>query len=189
MCPAAGKQVLRIIAGQWRGRKIHFPANPAIRPTPDRVRETLFNWLMPVIEGANCLDLFAGSGVLGLEALSRGASTVVFVDSHRKIIDALSETGQLLNADGMSCRHEDALRYLANCDQQFDIVFLDPPYGSELLLQAAESLVSHSLLKNNAYIYVEHEQDFDPASLPSSWQLYRNKQAGQVCFSLYTSTN
>lgn len=189
MPAATGKQVLRIIAGTWRGRKVHFPANAALRPTPDRVRETLFNWLMPVIDGARCLDLFAGSGVLGLEALSRGASEAVFVDNHRKSIEAIQETCNLFAANGASFHVADALQYLNGAARPFDIVFLDPPYASGLLAQAAELLQQRNWLANTAFIYVEHDQHFDPATLPAQWQLHRQKQAGQVYFSLYSNSN
>jgi len=187
--PVAGKQVLRIIAGQWRGRKLHFPANPALRPTPDRVRETLFNWLMPVIDGARCLDLFAGSGVLGLEALSRGAAEAVFVDNHRISIDALQQACDLFGARGAGFHVSDALQFLQGTSRPFDIVFLDPPYASDLLVQAAQLLQQQNWLADSAYIYVEHAQDFDTDSLPAQWQLHRQKQAGQVCFSLYIKAN
>lgn len=189
MSAASGKHVLRIIGGQWRGRKIHFPTNEALRPTPDRVRETLFNWLMPVIQGARCLDLFAGSGVLGLEALSRGASKTVFVDSHRKSIEAMRETCKLFGADAAELISMDAMQYLQGQPTAFDIVFLDPPYASSLLFETAGSLQSRAWLSNNAFIYVEHDQHFDSQTLPAQWQLHRQKQAGQVYFSLYTVAN
>ena len=185
----SAKQVLRIIGGTWRSRKIQFPQNAALRPTPDRVRETLFNWLMPVIEGARCLDLFAGSGVLGLEALSRGASEAVFVDSHRPSIEALRDTCKMLDAQHVGFFHGDALQYLNGTPTRFDIVFLDPPYRSPLLAQSAILLQRHGWLANDAYVYVEHAQDFDVTTLPHGWQLHRQKQAGQVCFSLYSVAN
>ena len=183
------RQVLRIIGGTWRSRRIHFPGNVALRPTPDRVRETLFNWLMPVIEGARCLDLFAGSGVLGLEALSRGAREAVFVDNHRQSIDALRNTCEQLAARQVSFYRGDAVQYLQGTASRFDIVFLDPPYRSPLLQQTASLLQDKGWLAANAYIYVEHAQEFDVHSLPPQWQLHRQKQAGQVCFSLYTLGN
>lgn len=189
MPTTAGKQVLRIIGGRWRGRKVHFPANEALRPTPDRVRETLFNWLMPIIDGARCLDLFAGSGVLGLEALSRGASESVFVDTHRQSIDAIKETCNVFAAEGASFHVTDAVQFLNGTPRQFNIVFLDPPYVSSLLAQTALLLQQRQWLAGNAYIYVEHDQHFDPATLPSQWELHRQKQAGQVCFSLYIAIN
>lgn len=189
MAATTGKQQLRIIGGEWRGRKIHFPDNDALRPTPDRVRETLFNWLMPVIQGARCLDLFAGSGVLGLEALSRGAGKAVFVDNHRQSIASLRDTCQLLGADNAELVSMDAAQYLRGKPTPFDIVFLDPPYASSLLAETAQLLQEQDWLTRTAFMYVEHDQNFDTNTLPAQWQLHRQKQAGQVCFSLYTLAN
>ena len=189
MASATGKQQLRIIGGAWRGRKIHFPDNELLRPTPDRVRETLFNWLMPVLHGARCLDLFAGSGVLGLESLSRGASKAVFVDNHRQSIASLRDTCQLFGADSAELVCMDAAQYLHTKPTPFDIVFLDPPYASALLAETARLLQENLWLARTAFIYVEHDQNFDSKALPAQWQLHRQKQAGQVCFSLYTPAN
>jgi 16S rRNA (guanine966-N2)-methyltransferase len=177
-------QTLRIIAGQWRGRKIHFPAIQQIRPTPDRVRETLFNWLMPVVEGARCLDLFAGSGALGLEALSRGASEVVFCDSNKKITRYLKETIEMLGSDNAQVVNQDALQFLQACDSAFDIVFLDPPYDADVLLTCCERLEQKQLLKTDARVYLEHRGDLAMQQLPKNWRITREKQAGQVCYQL-----
>lgn len=189
MSASSTKQVLRIIGGTWRSRKIHFPDNEALRPTPDRVRETLFNWLMPIMQGARCLDLFAGSGVLGLEALSRGASKAVFVESHRPSMTALQQNCKTLGADNAAFFQGDALQFLNGSPQAFDIVFLDPPYASPLLAKSAQMLQQNGWLAEHGYVYVEHAQDFDVSTLPPAWQLHRQKQAGQVCFSLYTLAN
>lgn len=180
----ANTQTLRIIAGQWRGRKIRFPEIQQIRPTPDRVRETLFNWLMPVIEGARCLDLFAGSGALGLEALSRGASEVVFCDRNKKIGDYLKDTLQQLAADNAQVITQDARQYLNGASSPFDIVFLDPPYDSGELLDCCNLLEQRQLLKQDANIYLEHRGDLVAAGLPANWSITREKQAGQVCYQL-----
>lgn len=190
MSARPGKQTLRVIAGEWRGRKIQFPDNPAIRPTPDRVRETLFNWLMPVLSGARCLDLFCGSGILGLEALSRGAREVVFVDNHQATISTLQHTCHVLGTDKAKLTHADALGYLQDpryASDVFDIVFLDPPYhAADLLVASASMLQEHLHLSDRAYVYVEHDQAFAVQRLPASWVVHRQKQAGQVCYSLYT---
>jgi 16S rRNA (guanine966-N2)-methyltransferase len=180
----ANSQTLRIIAGQWRGRKLHFPTIQQIRPTPDRVRETLFNWLMPVVEGARCLDLFAGSGALGLEALSRGASEVVFCDSNKKITRYLKDTLDLLGSDKAQVVNQDGLDFLQACDLPFDIVFLDPPYDAGVLLTCCELLEQHQLLKTDARIYLEHRGDLPVDKLPNNWHVIREKQAGQVCYQL-----
>ena len=130
--PAPGKRnSLRIIGGGWRGRRVHFPDSPGLRPTPDRVRETLFNWLQFSVAGTRCLDLFAGSGALGLEALSRGAREVVFVDEAAAVAQTLREELERLGgtAQAPACVHASAARYLATPGEPFDLIFLDPPFG------------------------------------------------------------
>ncbi|HEY6642076.1 16S rRNA (guanine(966)-N(2))-methyltransferase RsmD [Povalibacter sp.] len=182
----AGKPLpnrLRIIGGRWRSTPIIFPAIDAIRPSPDRVRETLFNWLQPVIVGSRCLDLFAGSGVLGLEALSRGAARVDFVDREAAIgrhIEAMLE--RLRTTDGV-VHVGDALRFLGRPSQPFDIVFLDPPYASDLLSQVCSKL-AEGWLAREAYIYLESPADRSLPDLPEGWSLHRSKRAGQVGYYL-----
>jgi 16S rRNA (guanine966-N2)-methyltransferase len=133
---AGSTRLLRIIGGTWRGRKLRFPAAAAIRPTPDRVRETLFNWLQAAIPGAHCLDLFAGSGALGLEALSRGAAQVTFVDQDEAAAAALRARLTEWQAHGAEVVRGDALRFLGRPAQACDVVFLDPPFAGELLERA-----------------------------------------------------
>src|SRR6185437_11309729 len=155
--PASLARVLRIIGGKWRGRKLRFPPSPEIRPTPDRVRETLFNWLAPRMTGARCLDLFAGSGALGLESLSRGAAHVTFVERDsaavRELRARLSEWG----ASGAQVEQEDALRFLKRGagGGPFDVVFLDPPFDSDLLATVAGLLEQGQWLNRGALIYLE----------------------------------
>lgn len=179
-----GQQTLRIIAGQWRSRKIQFPDIPQLRPTPDRVRETLFNWLMPVIEGARCLDLFAGSGALGLEALSRGASEVVFVDRDRQVQTYLRDALQLLKSEHGRVIQADALDYLSGQARGFDIVFLDPPYQSELYQPCCQALEAQPWLNPQAYIYVETASQSKQPDWPENWEVMREKTAGQVTYRL-----
>lgn len=185
--PQRGAQarVLRIIGGAWRGRRFRFPAEAQIRPTPDRVRETLFNWLGPRVAGAKCLDLFAGSGALGLEALSRGASEAVFVDQDSAAMRELQ--ARLTEWGGAAGRVEraDALRYLKGTPRSFDIAFLDPPFDSALLPQAANLLEKQGWLAPDALIYVEHAARDEPPRLPPSWQLAKAKRAGEVGYHLY----
>jgi len=180
-----GQQTLRIIGGQWRGRKFQFPAVEHLRPTPDRVRETIFNWLMPYIEGARCLDLFSGSGALGLEALSRGASEVCFVDTSKKVIENLRQICKTVNTDRASFYQGSAESYLKNEPQAFDIIFLDPPYDLDLIPETASLLQTAAWLKPGAWIYLEHDGRLDLNKLPMQWQVYRDKVAGQVHYSLY----
>lgn len=179
-----GQQTLRIIAGQWRSRKIQFPEIPQLRPTPDRVRETLFNWLMPVIEGARCLDLFAGSGALGLEALSRGASEVVFVDRDSQVQAYLRDTLKLLKTNQGKVMQANALDYLAGRAEGFDIVFLDPPYQSELYLPCCQALEAQPWLNPQAYIYIESASEATQPDWPANWEVVREKTAGQVSYRL-----
>lgn len=178
-----GSQSVRVIGGQWRSRRISFPDLPQLRPTPDRVRETLFNWLAPIIDGAQCLDLFAGSGALGIEALSRGAAEVVFLEQSREAAVSLREQLGLLNAQHARVIESDALHYLQRTQDHFDIVFLDPPYDSDLLPQICELLEKRSLLRPHARIYIEQRTDAT-LSLPSQWELLRSKRAGQVHYHL-----
>ncbi|MDH5572454.1 MAG: 16S rRNA (guanine(966)-N(2))-methyltransferase RsmD [Gammaproteobacteria bacterium] len=182
------KNSLRIIGGQWRGRKLAFPDAQGLRPTPDRVRETLFNWLVPYVGGARCLDLFAGSGALGLEALSRGASEVVLVDSHAEVIKYLNEHVRLLDATARArLVKADARAFLEATTEiktaPFDIVFLDPPYHSGLL-QPCMSLLQNGWLSTAARIYFEANRDEPLPELPKGWSIYREKTAGQVGFYL-----
>lgn len=174
---------LRIVGGRWRGMRIDFPAVEAIRPSPDRVRETLFNWLQPHISGARCLDLFAGSGALGIEALSRGASAVTFVDREPQVSRHLTQTLQRLGATGATVRAEEAARFLERTPEPFDVVFLDPPFASTLL-QAVFAKLPRGWLAPEAHIYVECPADTPLPPLAPGWSVYRSKQAGQVGYHL-----
>jgi 16S rRNA (guanine966-N2)-methyltransferase len=177
---------LRIIAGRWRGVPIVFPPLPQVRPTPDRVRETIFNWLQPEILGADCLDLFAGSGALGFEALSRGAKHVVFVDRDPKLAGHLRETAAKLRTQDVEIVASDALMFLQRRTQRFNVVFLDPPYASHLLADVCSRLVQ-GWLAPNALLYLEAPADAGLPALPSTWSLHRSKQAGQVGYHLLRS--
>lgn len=174
---------LRIVGGRWRGMRIDFPAIEAIRPSPDRVRETLFNWLQARIVGTRCLDLFAGSGALGIEALSRGAAAVTFVDREPQIGRHLTQTLERLGASGASVQVEDAARFLNRPPQPFDVVFLDPPFASALL-QTAFTRLPQGWLAPEAHVYVECPADAPLPPLPPGWLVYRSKQAGQVGYHL-----
>ena len=174
---------LRIIAGTWRGRKLGFAPVPGLRPTPDRVRETLFNWLTPVIHGARCLDLYAGSGALGLEAVSRGAAEVVLVDSNPLVTQSLQEQVRLLGADQVRVVEADIGAYLRGPAQPFDVVFLDPPFREQRLPQAIRQLEAGGWLTDVAWVYLEAEREL-ALSLPVNWEIYRSKTAGQVGYHL-----
>lgn len=173
---------LRVIGGRWRGMKIDFPPIRAIRPSPDRVRETLFNWVQQQIVGARCLDLFAGSGALGIEALSRGAAHVTFVDREPRVVRHLEQTLRRLGATNAEAVASDAIRYLQRPPMRFDLVFADPPFASDLLAGVWQRLPDW--LQDGAYIYVECAADAVLPNLPAGWSLYRSKQAGQVGYHL-----
>jgi len=186
---ARGRQqrLLRIIAGQWRGKKFRFPELD-IRPTPDRVRETLFNWLQTRIQGAHCLDLYAGSGALGLEALSRGAASVVFVEHQRVAVNALRQLLRDWQAPDATVVCDEAQHYLAAKPARgFDLVFLDPPYASGELGAAAAAL-TRGALAPEARIYVERHADEQPQQLlPASWRELRSGKAGEVRYHLFAA--
>lgn len=176
---------MRIIAGRWRGRRIAFPDGDALRPTPDRVRETLFNWLQPVIADARCLDLFAGSGALGFESLSRGARLAVFVERERLSCEQLRATAATLQADAVNIECADALQWLqGRVPTAFDIVFLDPPYASGALSRVCELLATRGWLAPGASIYLEAPADAPLSFLPAAWTVVRSKRAGQVGYHL-----
>lgn len=184
--PQAGQGQLRIIAGEWRSRRLSFPDAPGLRPTPDRVRETLFNWLAPYIEGAKVLDAFTGSGALYLEALSRGAGDAVAVDSNPAAISSLRNNLEVLRCPRGQVVQSDVLRYLqGEAKQRFDVVFLDPPFHQDLLPQACELLENGGWLADHAWIYIESETAPSSLNLPGSWRLHREKKAGQVHYALW----
>ncbi len=184
--PPAGPLQLRVIGGLWRGRKLQFPALPGLRPSPDRVRETLFNWLQLEIAGARCLDLFAGSGALGLEALSRGATHCSFVDSQPAAIRQIGEHLKTLQCSAGVTICRSALDWLQTPPaHSFDIVFLDPPFRQELLAPCCQQLEAGGWLADNALIYVEAGADEVLPPTPPNWTLHRDKRAGRVAYRLF----
>jgi 16S rRNA (guanine966-N2)-methyltransferase len=194
--PSASKKSphnqLRIIGGKWRGQKLSFANVEGLRPTGDRIRETLFNWLTPVISGAHCLDLFAGSGVLGIEALSRGASRATLIEKNSTAITLLQQSCTQLNADNADIVQADTLHWLAQFKTTvsepknlFDVVFLDPPFATELLQPCCDLLEQYGLLANNAYIYIETDSQQPAPITPPSWNPLREKTSGQVTYRLY----
>jgi 16S rRNA (guanine966-N2)-methyltransferase len=179
-----GGLLLRIIGGAWRGRRIHFPPVEAIRPTPDRVRETLFNWLQMDVAGSRCLDLYAGSGALGLEALSRGASRVVFVEVDSGAARHLSQTLQDLQCDRGAVVTTDAKHYLAGISEPFDIVFVDPPYADHALADICSRIEKGGWLRPGGLAYLEDAAAAGPPVLPPGWTLLKSKRAGAVGYHL-----
>jgi 16S rRNA (guanine966-N2)-methyltransferase len=182
---SGGRNSVRIIGGGWRGRRVSFPDVPGLRPTPDRVRETLFNWLQHDLAGARCLDLFAGSGALGLEALSRGARELVFVEQAVAASRALQEQLSRLGAEGKAHVTEmGAARYLRSVPLAFDIVFLDPPFGQNALAEFVPLLDVGGWLRPGALVYLENEKSAGVPPLPPRWQLLKSKSAGEVGYHL-----
>ena len=174
---------VRIIAGTYRSRRVSL-ASGAIRPTPDRVRETLFNWLQPFLPGARCLDLFAGSGILSLEAISRGATEAVLVEQDGATARHLERLIRDWGVSEARVIHDDAFGLLRKDGEPFDVVFVDPPYDINALGNLCTLLHQHGWLAPGAHIYMEWPEHSDPPSLPEGWAMDRQKQAGQVVFAL-----
>jgi len=186
---------LRIIAGEWRGRKLEFPSHDGLRPTSDRVRETLFNWLQSQITGARVLDLCAGSGALGLEAASRGAAEVVMLDTHLPAVEKIRANAELLQAAGVTVYYQSASQYLdatettadTKMNKPFDIIFLDPPFASELLSSLLPRVLRPNMLASTGVVYVEaaRKQSID---LPVGFDWHRQATAGEVQYGLIKPT-
>ncbi|QSP95388.1 16S rRNA (guanine(966)-N(2))-methyltransferase RsmD [Marinobacter salinisoli] len=177
---------LRIIGGDWRSRKVRFPDAGGVRPTPARTRETLFNWLNYQLAGSRCLDLFAGSGALGLEALSRGAGSATFVDHTPTLTQALRSNLRALeatSAEVVCAKVDDYLNQPAQ--RAFDIVFMDPPFRQGWLEKLFPMLHEQGWVKPGSWVYVEHESELTTPSTPEGWHLHRQKSAGQVSYNLY----
>jgi len=179
----AGK--LRIIGGKWRSRLLPVVDLPGLRPTTDRARETLFNWLQSEVGGAHCLDCFAGSGALGFEAASRGAASVTLLENQKKAAQVLSDNIKILNAENMQLVHCDAVNWLnATSPKKFDIVFIDPPFASDYLVQVCEQLEKSHFLSAHAGIYLEMDSKDNLPELPQNWKIVKQKKAGQVSYYL-----
>jgi 16S rRNA (guanine966-N2)-methyltransferase len=189
----AGQNSVRIIGGSWRGRRVHFPDSPGLRPTPDRVRETLFNWLQHSIAGARCLDLFAGSGALGLEALSRGAREAVFVEQAfapaHMLADELKRlygggTGRTTDGAGGRIVQMSAERFLNAPGEPFDVIFLDPPFGLDALPEYVRLIDAGGWVTRGGWVYLESPRSAGPPAIPSQWELIKSKSAGEVGYHL-----
>lgn len=176
---------LRIIGGQWRSRQLPFPDVEGLRPTTDRVRETVFNWLTPYLHGAVVLDMFAGSGALGFEALSRGAATVTLLEKNSKAAKQLQDNARTLNTQDAKVIQTDALSWLTQPPHKFDLVFLDPPFNKGLLQQCIELLDKQACLNTGSWVYIESEADLASLGIPRHWHLHRDKKAGQVMLRLF----
>lgn len=177
-----GSGTLRIIGGDWRGRRLEFPSSPNLRPTGDRIRETLFNWLAAEISGSRCLDLFAGSGALGLEALSRGARHCTFLETSSAAIEGINAHLSLLNAvDRGRVINTNALSWR---EDPFDIVFVDPPFSDNLAIDSLKHLINNQLLTDSALVYLEVASTASLEDLPPALSIIRDKQSGAVRYLL-----
>ena len=182
---SGGSGQIRIIGGQWRGRKLPVPDSPGLRPTTDRVRETLFNWLAPSMVDARCLDCFAGSGALGLEALSRYAASTTLLEMERHVAQQLQKNLATLKAEHGKVVNTNTLTYLNQSGTPHDVVFVDPPFRKGLLEETLNLLEVNGWLADGALIYVESEVENGLPPVPASWSLHREKIAGQVAYRLY----
>ena len=181
------KNFVRIISGKYKSRKIIFPDRPGIRPTGNRIRESLFNWIQADIVNSRCLDLFSGSGALGIEALSRGAKITTFIESDFETANYLEKNLQTLNAPNGIVVRADAMRWLESQKntEPFGFIFLDPPFKNNLLLDCISLLESNNIISDNGTIYIETEVDDNLRQLPPTWRLKQKKQAGRVSYCLY----
>jgi 16S rRNA (guanine966-N2)-methyltransferase len=176
---------LRIVAGKWRSRLLDIADAPGLRPTSERVRETVFNWLAPLIQGARCLDLFAGSGALGFEALSRGAASVVFVDNSGSAIKAIEKSARALEAAGADIHRGDAADYVRNArPASFDIIFLDPPFADDRLDDLCGLIEERGILAPGGRVYLEQDRGQAETPLPDRWRVLKDKTAGNVRYML-----
>ncbi|WP_120513677.1 16S rRNA (guanine(966)-N(2))-methyltransferase RsmD [Photobacterium salinisoli] len=183
--PPSQAGFVRIISGRWRGRKLPVHDVAGLRPTTDRVKETVFNWLAPDIHGSRCLDLFAGSGSLGLEALSRGAEHLTLLELDTKAASQLKRNLDTLGTDKAELHQTDSLSFLNKPGSAFDLVFIDPPFRRDMLPEVIRLLEANGWLTPQALIYLEAEKELGLPDTPEHWQLIKEKSAGQVCYRLY----
>ena len=186
----ASQGKIRIIGGKWRRRYVSFPSIQDLRPSPDAVRETLFNWLGQNLEGKCCLDLFAGSGAFGLEAASRGARRVDMVELNREAASSLSATVKLLgDLETVKCFNMDWKAFLKKSTQQYDIIFIDPPFRKSLIKSVCNTLINTDCLNEDAQIYIESPKSNSPLPIPSTWHIIRETTRGMVQSTLTQTTS
>lgn len=182
---SSSQGTVRIIGGQWRGRKLHFDDEQGLRPTPDRIRETVFNWITPYLAESRCLDLFCGSAALGFEALSRGADFVQFVDKSASVARNWCNNQEKFACYNALFSNSDAIKWLEkSTEQPFTIVFIDPPYANMYLNATFTALNTSSILAPDGLIYFEHPKEEQPL-IPANWVLFREKQAGKNRYCIY----
>lgn len=178
---------VRIIAGEWRSRVIPIPTGVELRPTTDRIRETLFNWLSPYIEGARCLDVCSGSGILAFESLSRGAAHVTLIDNEQQVVKHLRQQAEIFNTSQVDIICSDVVQWLSQeATTQFDIAFIDPPFASQLWNPICQHLENNHWLAQNALFYLEMPVGQN-LELPPNWRPLKQKRAGNVCYELWSN--
>ena len=181
MAAKARKHSVRIIAGEWRGRRLPVLDVPGLRPSGDRSRETLFNWLQPYIEGADCADLFAGSGALGLEAASRGARSVTLVEKNSVVVSSLDRSINMLRAKQVRVHRGDGLAWLGHAEpDSLDIVFVDPPFDEGLIRKSKQVLEEMHCIREGGFVYVEEPASREPLAPGPEWELWKEKKIGEV---------
>ena len=180
-------QQVRIIGGVWRGSKLPVMMRDGLRPTASRTRETLFNWLQSTIQGSHCLDLFAGSGVLGFEAVSRGAAHADLIETDRQVVDSLQQQAARLHARQVNIIHQEAQKFISQTDQRYDVVFIDPPFHEIDLVKLLTQLQGSQILKADAKIYIEAPRQCLPNELPTQWVWQRQSKAGEVEYGLIST--
>jgi len=183
------QNVVRMNAGVWRSRQLKFPDVAGLRPTPERVRQTVFNWLGQDLTGKRCLDLFAGTGVMGFEALSRGAKNAVLIEFAKPAFNALLENKKLLTAENAEILLQDAIQFLTHTQEKFDVVFCDPPYNQAWLAKILPLLKSHLHAESLVYVEAEFALDSEVNKTPKfaeEWQILKQKKAGNVFYHLLT---
>ena len=177
---------IRLISGQWRGKKLPVKNKQGLRPTTDRTKETLFNWLMHDIRDANCLDCFSGSGSLGFEALSRYCQSCLFLELDRQVAQQLQNNINSLEIKNASVCQTDTIQFLSKAPKQaFNIIFIDPPFNCGLAQPCIDNLASQGYLAENCLIYIEVESTLTALNIPDNWRLLKEKVAGQVCYQLF----
>jgi 16S rRNA (guanine966-N2)-methyltransferase len=181
---------IRIISGQYRGRKLPVLNAQGLRPTTDRLKETVFNWLMPYVTDSHCLDMFAGSGSLGLEALSRYASSCTFLEMDKQAANLIKQNIDTLSIDQRFTQvlHGDALQLCRNLSKRFDMVFIDPPFNQQLIPKSIDTLVECELLAVDAIVYIECERQNSLYQVPESWYLLKQKETNTVSSRVYQLT-
>ncbi|AXN02271.1 16S rRNA (guanine(966)-N(2))-methyltransferase [Candidatus Purcelliella pentastirinorum] len=178
-------KIIRIISGKWKGKKIIIPNIKKLKPTKDIIKETLFNWIEPYIYKSSCLDCFAGSGSLGLEALSRNASSVTFLEKNKYIIKILKKNIKKLKILNTKIINTNALKWIKKTKKKYNLIFIDPPFKTNLITQIVKIIKINKCLKNKSLIYIEKNNKDKNIKLPKNWEIYKTKYTKNITYSIY----